>query len=266
MWDFTHEPLRTTLAERYAIHLTQPSVCARQLLAGEADLGLIPVAALTPDLAIVPGCAIASQRSVRSILLIVRGARSLEEVRTVAADTASRSSVAYAQVLFRHFLGAKPEFIGAAADPEAMLAEADAALVIGDPALLALERRAAIESLYGPCAWYDIAAEWHRHTGLPWLAAVWAVRPEALPGAPERRQLIADLNGSRDHGLAHLEDLVREWTPRIALPPATIRTYLSQNIYYHLDAPCLEALGRFRQLAAAVGALPELGALRFVTE
>ncbi len=98
------------------------------------------------------------------------------------------------------------------------------------------------------------------------MAGVWAVRPEALPGAPERRQLIADLNGSRDHGLAHLEDLVREWTPRIALPPATIRTYLSQNIYYHLDAPCLEALGRFRQLAAAVGALPELGALRFVTE
>src|SRR5579863_9504452 len=138
MWDFHHPPMQSALADRYALHLTQPSQCARELLEGRADLGLIPIAALTPELRIVPGCVIASLAEVRSIQLIVKAPLTLAEVRTVAADTASRSSVAYAQVLFRHFLGVTPEFLPAEADVEAMLAEADAALLIGDPALLAL--------------------------------------------------------------------------------------------------------------------------------
>jgi chorismate dehydratase len=256
--------LQATLRERYDIHLTRPSACARQLLSGEADLGLIPVAALTDELAIVPGCVIASLERVRSIVLIVKQGLRLDQVRTVAADTASRSSVAYAQVLLWDFAGGDPKFLPAAADAEAMLARADAALLIGDPALLALEHKAAIEAVAGPCDWYDIAAEWHTRTGLPWVAAVWAVRPSALADGAARQQLIDDLNGSRDHGLAHIEDLVTEWTPRIALAPATIRTYLTKNIHYRLDEGCLEAIREFRRLAAKVGALPGLPDLRFL--
>jgi chorismate dehydratase len=276
MWDFEHPPLAAALAERYELHWTRPSECAANLLAGRADLGLIPIAALTPELAIVPGCTIASLDRVRSIQLIVKvklqGQSTaafeddvLRAVRTVAADTASRSSLAYAQVLFHKFLGVTPEFLPAAADPVAMLRSADAALLIGDPALLALEARDTIEQQVGPCLWVDLAHQWHTRTGLPWVAAVWAVRPEALgeetiPVA----QLVEDLIRSRDHGLANIAALVSEWTPRIGLPAATIHTYLTQNIHYRLDPACIEALHRFRSYAAEIAVLPPLPAPLFL--
>src|SRR5271167_2177603 len=202
MWDFEHPPLAAELAQRYTLHYTQPSLCADELLAARADLGLIPIASLTPDLAIVPGCTIASLNEVRSIQLIIKSPHTLSTVKTIAADTASRSSLAYAEILFRKFLNTHPTFIPAAADPIAMLRQADAAILIGDPALLALEAREAIEAAVGPCLWLDLAHEWHTRTNLPWVAAVWAVRPEALGHATvTAAQLIEDLEASRNHGL-----------------------------------------------------------------
>ena len=264
MWDFHHPPHQQSLAERYDLHLTVPSQCAAQLLSGEADLGLIPIAALTPELAIVPGCTIASLHTVRSIQLIVRPGLALEDVRTVAADTASRSSAAYVEILFRHFLKTRPAFLQAPANAEAMLALADAALLIGDPALLAVEQRSKIDARLGPCTWYDVAELWHARTGLPWVAAVWAVRPAALPDATARARLIQDLTGSRDRGLLNTEQLVREWLPRIALPEATIRHYLTSNIHYTLDSACITAVRLFRDLAAQESILPPLPELNFL--
>ncbi len=312
LYNFEHAPADAELRTRYDVHYTLPSRCAAELHAGEADLGLIPVAELTPELRVVPGCTIASQREVRSILLLVRThagqsqTDALRGIRRIAADSASRSSAAYVRVLLGRFYGATPELVQHPADPLEMLHGFDAALLIGDPALLARERRAAIdrEIQAGPghsLLWIDIAQLWHEHTGLPWVAAVWAVRPAALHGSGvsagqlgvsasqlgvsasqlgtsasqlgvsasqlgvSAGQLIADLNASREAGLAHIEGLVAEWTPRLALPPATIRTYLTENIYYHLDAPCLEAIGRFRAYAAELGVLPPLPALPLLT-
>jgi chorismate dehydratase len=265
MWDFEHPPLAATLAQRYTLHYTKPALCADELLAARADLGLIPIASLTPDLAIVPGCTIASLNRVRSIQLIVKKTHSLETVRTIAADTASRSSLAYTEILFRKFLGTSPAFIQHPADPIAMLQKADAALLIGDPALLALEARDQIEQAVGPCQWIDMAHEWHTRTGLPWVAAVWAVRPEALSISHiTAAQLTEDLTTSRDHGLAHTEDLVKQWTPRIAVPAETIRHYLTQNIHYTLNSDCIEAMQLFRRYAAEIDALPSLPDLRFL--
>ena len=271
MWDFEHPPQNTALAQRYDVHYTQPSLCADDLLANRADLGLIPIASLTPDLAIVPGCTIASLDRVRSIQLIVKlraniaddTDHTLAAARTIAADTASRSSLAYAQILFRKFIGTDPEFLPAPADPIAMLAQADAALLIGDPALLALEDRDRVERAAGPCLWIDMAHEWRTRTALPWVAAVWAVRPEALTGLTPP-QLIEDLQQSRDHGLARIDSLVEEWTPRIALPPATIRDYLTGNIHYTLDQRCITAIELFRRYAAEAAILPPLPQLRFL--
>jgi len=290
MWDFDHPPLASTLALRYHVHSTQPSLCADDLLANRADLGLIPIASLTPELAIVSDCAIASLDRVRSIQLIVKlrqpqalGAPHLEErwekraadlafvdevlaaVRTIAADTASRSSLAYAQILFRRFLHTDPTFLPAPADPIAMLTHADAALLIGDPALLAQETRARIESTVGPCLWLDLAHQWTSRTHLPWVAAVWAVRPESLAAsAVTAAQLTADLQLSRDHGLAHIDSLVEEWTPRIAIPPATIRHYLTHHIHYTLSPACIDAIALFRRYAAEAALLPPLPTLRFL--
>ena len=265
MWDFEHPPLAATLSQRYTLHYTQPSLCADELLAARADLGLIPIASLTPDLAIVPGCTIASLNEVRSIQLIVKSPHTLSTVKTIAADTASRSSLAYAEILFRKFLHTHPTFLPAAADPIAMLQHADAAILIGDPALLALESRYQIEAAIGPCAWFDLAHEWHTRTNLPWVAAVWAVRPEALaPANLTAAQLTEDLETSRNHGLLNIENLVEQWTPRIAIPPATIRHYLTRNIHYHLDTDCIRTIELFREYAAEVDVLPPLPQLRFL--
>jgi chorismate dehydratase len=265
MWDFEHPPLNAGLAQRYQLHYTDPAQCAVELHEGRADLGLIPIASLTPALAIVPGCAIASLDEVRSIQLIIKRTNTLASIRTIAADTASRSSLAYAQILFQKFIGTTPEFLPAAADPIAMLQQADAALLIGDPALLALKARAQIEAHpnIGPCLWLDLAHEWRARTALPWVAAVWAVRPEALISIT-RTQLIEDLQQSRNHGLANVNQLVEEWTPRIALPPATIRDYLTHNIHYTLDQDCMVTIKLFRRYAAEAGILPPLPTLHFL--
>jgi len=273
MWDFNHPPLASSLAQRYQLHSTQPSLCADDLLANRADLGLIPIASLTPELAIVSDCAIASLDRVRSIQLIIKLNNSstddtdhaLAAVRTVAADTASRSSLAYAQILFRKFIRIDPAFLPAPADPIAMLQQADAALLIGDPALVAQESRLQIESAVGPCLWLDLAHQWTTRTHLPWVAAVWAVRPEALVASAITPALLtADLQHSRDHGLAHIDTLVAEWTPRIAIPPATIRHYLTQNIHYTLSPACIDAIALFRRYAAEAAILPPLPTLRLL--
>ncbi len=282
LYDFEHAPAAARLRPHYDLHYTLPSACAAQLNAGTADLGLIPIAALTPQLAIVPGCTIASLHQVRSILLLVKNPaglsrdEALTHVRTLAADTASRSSVAYTRILFEHFHHTRPTYLDHPADPLTMLASADAALLIGDPALLAREARTAIDAAYPDLLWLDLAELWRHHTGLPWVAAVWAVRPESLlqsgcpgsgssdPGGLIPAQLITDLTLSRDNGLAHIDTLVTEWTPRLAVPPATIRTYLTHNIHYTLNDDCLRAIQLFRTLAADINALPPLPTLNLL--
>jgi chorismate dehydratase len=267
MWDFEHPPLADTLAQRYQLHYTLPSLCADELLSGRADLGLIPIASLTPSLAIVPGCAIASLHRVRSIQLIVKQPHTLESLRIIAADTASRSSRAYAEILFRHFLHTDPAFLPSPADPIAMLRQADAALLIGDPALLALEHRKQIEHAVGPCQWFDLAYEWRTRTGLPWVAAVWAVRPESLAKSHITEwQIIEDLTNSRDNGLAHIDDLVHEWAPRIPLAPETIREYLTHNIHYTLTPDCIQTIELFRRYAADSHILPPLSQIKFLSK
>jgi len=270
LYNFEHEPTASALAANYELHYTTPAKCAAELLAGTADLGLIPIASLTPELAIVPGCTIASQHEVRSILLLVKNpqslpiAEALKTVRTIAADSASRSSQVYAHILFERFHDTRPVFAEHTADPIPMLAANNAALLIGDPALLAREQRAAIDAAHDhQLLWLDLAALWREHTGLPWVAAVWAVRPESLTKITAA-QLTADLIASRDAGLAHIDELVHEWTPRLALPADIIHTYLTQNICYTLDSDCLQAITLFRTLAAEIGALPPLPRLNIL--
>ena len=131
MWDFEHG---TTGAD-FDISYTVPSACASELQAGKADIGIIPAAAYAhiPDLAVVPGVAIAARRAVRSILLVSKVP--LERVRTVALDTSSMTSVALTKVLFDRWLGSGRVFTPMAPHVDGMLQEHDACLVIGDTAL-----------------------------------------------------------------------------------------------------------------------------------
>jgi chorismate dehydratase len=268
MWSFEHEPDRSRLSERYTLSSDTPSECAAKLASAEADIGLVPAAALatTPELAVIPGCAIASRDRVRSIILVVREEAGIQGVRRVALDTASRTSAAYTQILFARYWKTQPAFIQHPPYLGAMLQNADAALLIGDPALLALEDRHARERRTGERLLYlDLAHEWHTFTGTVWVSAVWAVRPDAIASSSiPAAQVVEDFQHSRDSGLAHIDALADEWSTRIAVPRSTIRTYLSENIWYILDQPCLEGLDLFFRYAAECGILPAAPPLRFL--
>jgi chorismate dehydratase len=267
MWSFDHDPDRSDFATRYTLSSDTPAECAAKLASGTADIGLVPVAAYTPSLAVVPGCAIASRDRVRSILLVVRHPNGISGVRRVALDTASRTSSAYTRILFSRFWQQQPAFLDHPPDLEAMLQVADAALLIGDPALFALEDRAAREQRTGERLLYlDLAHEWHTFTGTVWVSAFWAVRPDAVTRATvPAAQLIQDLQRSRDQGLSHIDVLADEWAQRIAVPHATIHTYLSQNIWYYLDEPALAGLELFYRYGAECGALPDVPKLHFLS-
>ncbi len=268
MWDFEHEPGKSRLAERYSIHQTTPAACADELVGGAADIGLVPVAtyAFAPSLAIVPGCAIASLGDIRSIVLVVRHPDGVHGIGRVALDTSSRASATYARILFHKYWNERAQFVLHGPNLEAMLRIADAALLIGDPALLALEDRDAREQRTGEKLLYlDLGHEWHTLTGSAWVSAFWAVRLDGLRKAGASAEaVVRDFQQSRDNGLAHTDDLVAEWSARLAVPAATIHTYLTRNIHYLLDEACLNGLELFYRYGVECGALPVVPRLRFL--
>ncbi|MGO9573406.1 MAG: menaquinone biosynthetic enzyme MqnA/MqnD family protein [Terriglobales bacterium] len=276
MWDFEHGEA----GAEFDISYTIPSACAEALRAGTADIGIIPAAAYAtvPDLVIIPEVAIAARRAVRSILLVGkrRGDPSskqtlskeavskepsskeqwLTQVRTVALDTSSLTSVALAKILFAKWLGGARDYTTMAPDLDVMLGACDAALLIGDPALQVDRTRYFT---------LDLAEEWVARTGKSFVFAFWAIRKQALAGR-NGRAIAQAFKKSRDHGLSpkRLEAIAQEWAPRLGLTVKVIRVYLTHNIHYYLDPPCLEGLELYYRLGADIGVLPTAPELRFV--
>jgi chorismate dehydratase len=253
MWDFDHG----RGARHFDISYTLPSSCARALAASTADIGIIPAAAYAqiPGLLVIPEVAIASRQAVRSILLISKVP--VEKVHSIALDTSSMTSVALTKVIFEKWLGGGRTYTSMAPDIEQMLSECDAGLLIGDPALQ-IDR-----SKYYTL---DLAEEWIRHTGKPFVFAFWAVRSEALQQADPSLDLAEIFRNSRDHGLQpqNLDQIAREWVPRLKMTQQDVRSYLTENIHYHLDAACLEGLQLFYRYAAEIGALPSAPKLQIL--
>jgi chorismate dehydratase len=254
MWDFEHGQA----GRQFDISYTIPSACARALEAGTADIGVIPAVAyaLIPGLNILPDIAIASRRAVRSILLVSKVP--VEKIRTVALDTSSMTSVALTKVLFEKWLGGGRTFTPMTPDVEKMLAQHDAGLLIGDPALQVDRSRYVT---------LDLAEEWIRFTGKPFVFAFWAIREDALQEADPALDLSAIFQTSRDHGLLpdNLSDIACEWAPRLGISESDARSYLTDNIYYHLDAECMEGLQLFYRYAAEIGALPSVPEMFFAS-
>jgi chorismate dehydratase len=258
MWDFEHADAGAD--NNFDISYTIPSACAEALRAGTADIGIIPAAAYAtvPDLVIIPDVAIASRRAVRSILLVSKVPinQPSKHVRTVALDTSSMTSVALAKILFAKWLGGARDYKPMAPDLDAMLSACDAALLIGDPALQVDRTRYFT---------LDLAEEWVARTGKSFVFAFWAIRKQALAG--RNGAAIAEVfKESRDHGLLpkNLEAIAQEWAPRLGLTVEIVRVYLTHNIHYYLDPPCLEGLRLYYRLAAEIGALPQAPEFQFL--
>ena len=265
MWDFEHAEAGADDNFNFHISYTIPSACAEALRAGTADIGIIPAAAYAtvPDLVILPDVAIAARRAVRSILLVSKGPvdrlskQSLwKQVRTVALDSSSMTSVVLTKILFAKWLGGAREYKPMAPDLDAMLGECDAALLIGDPALQVDRTRYFT---------LDLAEEWVARTGKSFVFAFWAIRTQALAG--QNGAAIAEVfKKSRDHGLSprNLEAIAQEWAPRLGLTVEMVRVYLTHSIHYYLDPPCLEGLRLYYHLAAEIGALPQAPEFQFL--
>jgi chorismate dehydratase len=255
MWDFEHEPSRE-IRENFSVDYTVPAQCAQALRAGDADIGIIPVitTAEIADLVVLPDVAIATRDRVRSILLVSR--RPIEEVRTVAVDTSSRTSVGLVEVLLTKFYGGRRELRPMPPVVDEMLASCDAGLLIGDPAMMART-----DGLYA----YDLGELWRAQTGLPFVFAVWAVRKAALSGMRAGLELGGIFRRSRDHGLEpqNLAAIAREWAPRMGLAEAEIVGYLSENIHYRLDEECRKGLALYFALAAECGVIAQVPELEF---
>ena len=246
VWGMVHGPL----CGRFDLAFTTPACCAEDLRAGRAEVGIIPSIEYQriDGLKLLPGMSIASKNRVRSVLLLARVP--IEQVRTVALDTSSRTSAALVQVLLQKFYKLEVVSRPANPDPEAMLRSSDAALLIGDPALL----------YNGNARIYDLGEEWRRFTGLPVVFAVWAFRPG--PGI-DPADLGRDFASSRNAGLEHVDDIAAEWAPRLGLTAQAVKIYLTGNIDYTLDEENLAGLRLFHRLAHEIGAIRDLKDLDF---
>ena len=219
-----------------------PAACAARLARGEADAGIVPSveAARIPGVRIVRGIGIAARAVARSVILVsprpIEGAG--QTIRSVALDVSSRSSAAMVRILFRELLGAEPEFHEAVPDLPEMLRHHDAALLIGDPALTA--------DLSGLHV-LDLADGWRRLTGLPFVFAVWAVRPSVAP---------EPFLWSRDYAGRHFGELAEAAARRTGLEVAAIREYLQGNLHHDLDEDDEKGLAEFYRRAHRHGLIP----------
>jgi len=224
--------------ERNAVDLSFsiPSVCAERLEEGIIDVGLVPVAEIArQNLEIVPGVGITCLGAVRSILLFSR--TPWTRVRTLAADASSRSSVQLARVILRERFGVEPDITPQVPVLNEMLSGADAALVIGDPAL-----RLRPEELPYECL--DLGAEWLALTGLPMVFAAWAGKPGIPLNALERITISSYLFGKE-----RMDDIVeREHTSR-GVTAELAERYLRHYIRFELGADELKGLEAFLELA-----------------
>lgn len=242
VWGMLHGPQRGL----FDIDFRIPAACADQMASNRADIGIIPSFELThQDLEILPGAGIACHGPVRSILLI--SSRPPAGIRTLAADSSSRTSVQLARVILSRKYGATPAVVAHPPDVEAMLRQADAALIIGDPALR-------IDPARLPYHWLDLGAEWVAMTSLPMVFAVWAGRRSIV--TPD---VVDAFRDSCRYGRERLEEIVAAEAARREFAPAFVREYLTRNIVNELSERDYEGMRLFlryaRELAPA-GAAP----------
>jgi chorismate dehydratase len=234
VWGLLHGPQRGEVDLQFEI----PSVCAARLKAGEVDIGLVPVIELERQpLEIVSQLGIACTGAVRSILLISKVAAS--EIRTLAADASSRTSVVLAQILLAERFGARPCVMEALPDVGGMLGQADACLVIGDPALRVDIKTRGLHI-------YDLALEWNLFSGLPMVFAVWAARPGYAS-----EEVTRTLNDSWAYGRDRIGEIAERECASREISADLARTYLTRNIEFELRDNHWNGLARFRELARA---------------
>jgi chorismate dehydratase len=273
VWGFTDGPL----AGKYELSFAVPSQCAEALRRGDADLAIIPSIEYQriDNLVVLPGISVAAKDEVRSLLVVAK--KPIELAKRIALDSGSRATQALVRILAADLWNIHPEFVEASPDASEMLKTADAALIIGDPALrIAMKMEAlAVKVASGEdcCKGdpedmpvpgfettfvYDVAYQWRELTGKPCVLAVWAGRPEVM--TPE---VIADFHASKRYGVERIREICEAASIKLDMPPRELERYLTENIHFGLEEEYLEGLRLYYERAAALGIIPRGKPLQF---
>jgi chorismate dehydratase len=271
VWGFTNGPLHG----KYDLSFTVPSLCADALRSGAADIAIIPAIEYQriSNLAVLPDLAIASKNRVRSLLILAK--KPIAHVRSIALDRSSRSTQALTRILCSEHWKITPTFFEAPPNLNDMLEEADAALLIGDPALrlsIAIERESSAgapgqtvcqvatlgissaETIYV----HDVVEEWQNLTGLPAVLALWAARNDVA-----NPEIIADFTASRDFGLSRIAEICLDAARELQLPQQALESYLRHNIDFALGAENRSGLELYFRYAANLGLIPQARAIEW---
>jgi chorismate dehydratase len=206
---------------------------------------------------IVPDLAIASRGAVASVAMYTT--RPMSDVRSIAMDTSSRTSVALVRVLCARQFRIAPRIESRGPDPVDMLAHCDAALIIGDNALfLTPATDGRLVGINDRVEKIDLGEAWYRLTGLPFVYAFWSGRPEAIEAAD-----IEALQRARDLGVARPDELAREYLADRPDRQPLGAAYLRDNIKYYLGEEEREGLEMFYHYAAEAGVVAEAASPMF---
>jgi chorismate dehydratase len=227
-----------------------PSACARRLHAGETDVALIPsieIARASVPYSVVPSVGITSLGPVTSVLLVHR--TDTREIQSLALDNGSRTSAALVQIVLARQFGCRPTVFESVPDLDAMMRQADAALVIGDAAL-ELDRKT-----FGVI---DLGQAWTEMTGLPFVYACWTGRPDALTP-----QAASKLVQAKELGCDEIPAIAEAYASAHRHPPETYNRYLEDIIRYSMGEPELEGLNRYYAYAMELGLIDQAPTLGF---
>jgi len=207
------------------------------------DVALVPAIEYQriPDLVVVPGVCVGSREKVRSVNLVSK-LDDLKDIRRVALDESSRTSAALVKIIFREFLGVEPEWVSAAPDLKRMLAENDAALIIGDPGMTFSPQGFTI---------FDMASLWRKYTNHGFVFAMWMIGPTASAKA---RTL--DFVAVCQEGLARTEEIIDFYQPLLGLGRDELQTYLGENLSFSLDDELRAGLDLYYRLAFKHNLIP----------
>ena len=221
--------------ELFDLSFCIPSECADRLQDGRAEIGIVPAIELPrQDLVITADTAITCFGAVRSILLISKVP--FDRIQSVAADVSSRTSVVLAEIIMRRKYGVKPVMVPHRPRLETMLTDSDAALIIGDPALL-------IDPAALPYRVLDLGVEWSDMTGLPMVFAVWAAK------YPYPREPFA---ASLRFGMEYLDEIVLSEYAKRGISVELARQYLTENVGFNLGPAERAGLDLFLQYAQQI--------------
>jgi chorismate dehydratase len=248
IWSFAHG------SQREAVELftdTAPARCAEMLASGEVDAALVPVieSQRIDGISIVPDVCVGSKTAVRSVVLVSQK-NNLKKIEKVALDESSRTSAALVKIIFREFLGFDPEWKTAAPDLHSMMQLADAALIIGDPAMTIPRDRFRV---------FDLATLWHEFTGCGFVFAMWMVRNDN-----GQKVGAIDFAAACDEGLANLDQVIASYPHRIPFSADEMRQYLIENIVFKVDEEMRKGLTLYFDLAKKHRLIEETKPLNFI--